>query len=38
MGLAIAWLGISLWADQRKNKASLQSSTDESRLDRASAV
>lgn len=38
MGLAIVWLGISLWSDQRKNKASLPSSTDESRLDRASAV
>lgn len=38
MGLAIAWLGISLWSDQRKNKASLQLGTDESRLDRASAV
>jgi hypothetical protein len=38
MGLAIAWLGFSLWSDQRKNKASLQLGTDESRLDRASAV
>jgi hypothetical protein len=38
MGLALIWLGYSLWADQRKNKLNSQASTDASRLDRAPAV
>jgi len=38
MGLAIAWLGFSLWADLRKNKVNLKLSVDESRNDRAAAV
>ncbi|HEV7847766.1 MAG TPA: hypothetical protein VGO88_00370 [Mycetocola sp.] len=32
MGLALIWLGYSLWSDQRRNKVSLQLSKDESRL------
>jgi len=38
MGLAIAWLGYSLWADLRKNKLNLKRSVDESHIDRAAAV
>lgn len=38
MGLAIAWLGISLWADQRKNKVGQQLNNDVSRSDRTAAV
>ena len=38
MGLAIAWLGYSLWADLRKNKVNLKRSVDESHIDRAAAV
>jgi hypothetical protein len=35
MGLALAWLGYSLWSDQRKNSLTLQVRADEIRLDRA---
>ena len=38
MGLAIACLGYSLWADLRKNKINLKLSVDESRIDRTAAV
>jgi hypothetical protein len=35
MGLALVWLGYSLWSDQRKNAATLTTRTDEVHLDRA---
>ncbi|CAN5224046.1 hypothetical protein BH09ACT6_BH09ACT6_15970 [soil metagenome] len=38
MGLALIWLGFSLWSDQRKSTASLLPSTDESRLHRTPTV
>jgi hypothetical protein len=38
MGLAIAWLGFSLWADLRKNKRNPELTTTESRFDQATAV
>ena len=34
MGLALIWLGYSLWSDQRRNTAGLPVRTDEVRLDR----
>jgi hypothetical protein len=38
MGLALAWLGYSLWSDQRKNAASRQPNKHESHLDLTPAV
>jgi hypothetical protein len=35
MGLALAWLGYSLWSDQRKNTLALRAPADEVRLARA---
>lgn len=38
MGLALIWLGYSLWSDQRKNSVSLRLGKDASRLDRTPTV
>ena len=38
MGLALIWLGISLWMDQRKKAATVASGADQTRLDRTLAV
>ncbi|TXN30361.1 hypothetical protein [Lacisediminihabitans profunda] len=38
MGLALIWLGYSLWSDQRTNPARTHASTEGSRLDRTPAV
>ncbi|MBX3098648.1 MAG: hypothetical protein KF761_03640 [Salinibacterium sp.] len=38
MGLALAWLGYSLWVSMRGSKLSVLPTTDESRLDRTPAV
>jgi hypothetical protein len=35
MGVALIWLGYSLWSDQRRNTTALQVRADEVRLDRA---
>jgi len=38
MGLALIWLGTSLWMDQRKKAATVASGTDQTPLDRTLAV
>ena len=35
MGLALAWLGCSLWSDLRRNATALQTRTDKAGIDRA---
>jgi len=38
MGLALIWLGVSLWSDQRRNATQATPSSQGSHLDRAAAA